>query len=63
VHSRFKHAEAWSIYRRHVREGKVFAPIGRNYLVFVRQTLDAKGRGVAFRQREPKELTVLDDLK
>jgi hypothetical protein len=27
------------------------------------QTLDAKGRGVAFRQREPKERTVLDDLK
>jgi len=43
--------------------GQGFAPIGRNYLVFVRQTLDAKGSGIAFRQREPKELTVFDDLK
>ena len=38
---RFKNPEAWEVYKVHVREGRAYQPIGRNYLVFVRQTLAA----------------------
>jgi hypothetical protein len=62
IHNRFRHAEAWANYRQHVREGRVFAPCGRNYPVFVRQTLTARGAGVAFRQDVPKRSTLLDDI-
>jgi hypothetical protein len=49
LHCRHKNAEAWETYKRHVREGRIFAPIGRSFPTFCRQTLDAKGLGVPFR--------------
>ena len=46
----------------HLREGRVFAPIGKNYWLFRKQTLDAKGIGVRFKQGPAKASTFLDDL-
>jgi hypothetical protein len=62
IHCRFKNAEAWETYKAHLREGRVFAPIGRNFWLFRRQTLDAKGEDVRFKQGPVKASTFLDDL-
>ncbi|MFZ3327742.1 MAG: hypothetical protein WA231_18480 [Methylocella sp.] len=62
IHCRFKNPEAWTAYKLHLRDGRIFAPIGRNYWLFCQQTLDAKGDGVPFKQGPAKGRTFLDDL-
>lgn len=62
IHCRFKNPEAWETYKAHLREGRVFAPIGRNFWLFRKQTLDAKGIGVLFKQGPAKASTFLDAM-
>jgi hypothetical protein len=62
IHCRFKHPQAWVAYKQHVREGRIFVPIGRNFPLFCQQTLNLKGENVRFTQRRPREHTLLDEL-
>jgi hypothetical protein len=62
IHCRFKNPKAWEVYKLDVGLGKVFAPIGRNFWLFRKQTLDAKGIGVRFEQGPAKASTFLDGL-
>jgi hypothetical protein len=62
IHCRFKNSEAWSVYKAHVREGRIFAPIGRNFALFCQQTLKRKGVGVAFKHGPARGRTILDNL-
>lgn len=62
IHCRFKNPEAWQIYKQHIREGRIFEPIGSNFALFARQSLNLKGQNVSFRQGTPQDLTVLDEI-
>lgn len=62
VHTRFKNPEAWATYKQHLREGRIFVPI-TSFQAFCGQTLNAKGRGVKFKQGPARERTILDDLQ
>ena len=62
LHCRHKNPAAWEAYKRHVRQGRIYTPIGRNYVIFCRQTLDHKGEGVPFKQEPVRPRTLLDDL-
>jgi hypothetical protein len=62
IHCRFKNPEAWENYKRHMHQGRIFVPIGRNFWLFWRQTLKQHGEGVPFRQGSPRAHTLLDDL-
>jgi hypothetical protein len=62
IHCRFKNPEDWEAYKLHIRDGRIFVPIGRSYPTFCRQTLVARGAGVAFERVPVRERTVLDDL-
>ena len=63
IHNRFKNPEAWTIYKQHIRQGRIFRPIGRNFHAFCGETLRAMGRGVAFKQGPARERTLLDDIQ
>jgi hypothetical protein len=62
IHCRFKNPEAWDTYKRDIRAGWIFIPIGRDFHTFLRQTIADMGRGVMGRQTLPKDRTFLDDL-
>jgi hypothetical protein len=62
IHCRFKNQTAWDIYRRHIREGRIFQPIGRNFSAFCAQTLTKKGEGVPFEHGRARKRTLLDDI-
>jgi hypothetical protein len=61
IHCRFKNPGAWADYKAAVRDG-CFAAVGRDFYTFLRQTIDAKGRGVEFKALPHKDRTFLDDL-
>jgi len=63
IHCRFKNPQAWETYKMHIREGKIFVPIGSNFQTFCGQTLKARGRHVRFKQGPVKASTFLDDLR
>jgi len=63
LHCRFKNLEAWETYKQHIRDGRIFRPIGRNFPVFCGETLRAMGRNVAFKQGPGRDRTLLDDLR
>lgn len=63
IHNRFKHPEAWAIYKRHIREGRIFHPIGKNFPRFAAETLRRKGEDVPYLQRPARERTLLDELR
>lgn len=63
IHTRFKNPVAWETYKLHIREGRIFAPIGKNFRTFCGQTLKARGRRVPFKQGPAKERTFLDGLR
>ena len=62
VHCRFRNNQAWQIYKKHVREGRIYGPIRNNFPLFVRETLELKGENVSFTQGQPRETTVLDEI-
>ncbi len=62
IHCRFKNPDAWNAYKRELRAGRIFVPIGRDFHTFIRQTIVGMGRGVPFRQGPRKDRTILDDL-
>ena len=62
IHCRFKNPQAWVAYKQHVREGRIFVPIGRSFPLFCQQSLNAKGDNVPFTQGSMRERTLLDDL-
>jgi hypothetical protein len=63
IHCRFKHPQAWKTYRRHIREGRIFHVIGRNFQAFCAETLRKMGRDVLYLPRSARERTLLDDIQ
>lgn len=62
IHCRFKNPVAWHIYKQHIREGRIFAPIGSNFALFASQSLNQKGQNVPYTQAAPRNITVLDEI-
>jgi hypothetical protein len=63
IHTRQENPEAWIAYRKHVALGRIFHPIGKNFLTFCRETLERKGAGAPFKQGPARVRTLLDDLE
>lgn len=63
IHCRFKNPEAWADYKAHVRAGRIFHPIGRNFGQFLKETVYGRGRDVPFVQGIRRVSTFLDTLQ
>ena len=63
IHCKFKNAAAWETYKRHLHEGRIFLPIGRNFHAFCKQSLAAMGHKVPFKQGPTRNHIFLDDLR
>lgn len=62
LHCRFKNREAWEVYKAHIREGRVFAPLRTRNFYAVLAHIRTMGAAVPYRQREPEAWTFLDTL-
>lgn len=61
VHCRFKSPAAWEKYRRDVRAGYQFTPVG-DFARFVDETIKGLGKKAAFNSRPAPGRTVLDEI-